>query len=69
MSERGDDISDPHLDRTHTVKVTSGCVELVLRVTLDRDGDIDSNEVEIMGAKLVEVDDDLQAAIYEKVGR
>lgn len=53
--------------RTVTVKVTSGCVALTLHVELDSDGDIKTNEVQIIKAELVEIDDELERAIYEKV--
>lgn len=69
MSERGDDISDSHMDNVRTVRVTTGCVKLTLLVEVDRDGDFVENSIEIIGSELVEVDDIMAAQIQEQVGR
>ncbi len=69
MSERGDDISGDRSDgkREKTITVTYGGIRLTIDVVIDRDGDIDTNETEIVRAEFEEIQDDLIREIMEKV--
>lgn len=69
MSERGEAVRDSEIENVRVVKVTSGFVELTLRVSFDTEGEFESNDVEIVKAELIEVDEDLATQIYEKVQR
>lgn len=69
MAERGDDISGDRADgkTERTVNVTYGGIRLTIDVVIDRDGDIDTNETEIVRAVFDEIQDDLMTEIMEKV--
>lgn len=71
MNERGDDISGDRADgkAERTVSVTYGGIRLTIDVVIDRDGDIDTNETEIVRAVFDEIQDDLLTEIMEKVSR
>lgn len=65
MSERGEAVRDSEIEDVRVVTVTSGCVQLTLRVSFDTEGEFESNDVEIVKAELIEVDDKLASQIYE----